>query len=166
MRLSFQTRLQEAAAYAGIEWSPTAIGESLGVTRQKAYLWMTAGEPRAAAVFNIADRWRVDARWLATGRGSMLPPPSGPDLSDDEVEMLKRYRKAEPRVRTSIIAMAKSLAKAASLGAVLWLSPQFNNNAIAAEKLDLSTGLIHIAALLRRWCKKLHILTPRLLACS
>jgi hypothetical protein len=165
MRLSFQTRLQEAAAYAGTEWSPTAIGESLGVTRQKAYLWMTTGEPRAAAVFNIADRWRVDARWLATGRGSMLPPPSGPDLSDDEVEMLKRYRKAEPRVRTSIIAMAKSLAKAASLGAVLWLSPQFNNNAIA-HNFDLSASVIHIASSLRRWLKNLQTMTPRLLACS
>ena len=126
-------RFQEAAAYAGIEFSPTAIGRSLGVSKQTAQYWMTTGEPKAAMVFRIADTWTVDARWLATGQGSMLPPPSGPGLSSDEVEMIRRYRKAEPRARPSILAVAKTLGKAAAIVAFVaaaWAAP-FNKTQIA-----------------------------------
>lgn len=133
MGLNFQSRFQEAAAYAGVEFSPTAIGRSLGVSKQTAQYWMTTGEPKAAMVFRIADTWTVDARWLATGQGTMLPPPGGPGLSADEIEMIRRYRKAEPRTRASILAVAKTLGKAAAIVAFVvasWSAP-FNKTQIA-----------------------------------
>ena len=112
---TFQTRFQEAARYAGVEFSPTAIGRSLGVSKQTAQYWMTTGEPKAAMIFRIADSWNVDARWLATGQGSITPPPGGPGLSVEEVEILRRYRRAEPRTRAAILSVAKTLGKAAAI---------------------------------------------------
>ena len=133
MSPTFQSRFQEAAAYAGVEFAPTSVGRSLGVSKQTAQYWMTTGEPKAAMVFRIADSWNVDARWLATGQGTMLHPPSGPGLSADEIEMIRRYRKAEPRTRVSILAVAKTLGKAAAIVAFViatWSAP-FNKTQIA-----------------------------------
>lgn len=144
MGLTFQLRFQEAASYAGIEFSPTAIGRSLGVSKQTAQYWMTTGEPKAAMVFRIADTWTVDARWLATGQGTMLPPPGGQGLSADEVEMIRRYRKAEPRSRASILAVAKTLKKATAMLALVaigWAAP-FDKTQIAYASVRPESGLI------------------------
>ena len=142
---TFQSRFQEAAAYAGVEFSPTAIGRSLGVSKQTAQYWMTTGEPKAAMIFRIADTWTVDARWLATGQGTMLPPPGGPGLSSDEIEMIRRYRKAEPRTRLSILAVAKTLGKAAAIvafAAGIWTAP-FNKTQIATASSLRPEGAVN-----------------------
>lgn len=145
MRPLFRDRLKEAAAYAGIEYSPTAMGRSLGISKQTVHAWMDSSEPRPAMLFHIADSWRVDARWLATGDGSMAPPPSGPGLSADEIEMVKRFRKAEPRNRPSILAVAKSLARVVSLVAFVSTGALgFNNKLIAAPLLAQNATVITI----------------------
>lgn len=153
----FSERLRDAAEHAGVEFSPTAIGRALGISKQTAHKWMIGGEPRGAMVFHIADTWRVDPRWLATGNGHMLLPPGGPGLSADEIEILKRYRGAGPRARPSIVAVVKSLAKTAGV-AVLVISFSmvgFNKTSVAAQaplraQFDSNTHWFALRRFLRR----------------
>jgi len=110
---TFKERLAHAAKEAGIEFSQTAIAKSLGLRKQTVDYWMTkGGEPRPSVLFRIADTYSVDARWLATGEGTMLPPPGGPGLRSEELELVKGYRKASAPHRASLRVMAKSLGKA------------------------------------------------------
>ncbi len=113
----FRERLKKAAAYAGVDYSQTAIARSLGINKQTVDRWMGDGEPRPAMIFHIADTWHVDARWLATGDGNISPDPSGPGaaLTVEELDLLRRYRKAPARSRTSILAVAKALWKPAAV---------------------------------------------------
>jgi transcriptional regulator with XRE-family HTH domain len=69
--MAFNERLREAARHAGVEWSQTAVAKALGYTKQTVDRWFGTGEPKPAQIYNIADRWKVDARWLATGEGDM-----------------------------------------------------------------------------------------------
>lgn len=108
----FRERLREAAHYAGIEYSQTEIANSLGTTKQTVDRWMADGEPRPAMIFKIADKWGVDARWLATDEGHIVPPAGGAGLRQDELELIKGYRKATAPHRLSLRVMAKSLSKA------------------------------------------------------
>lgn len=74
--MRFWERFQKAAEHAKVAWSPTVIGAALGLRKQTVARWMDEaadGDPSGANVFLIADRWKVDARWLATGEGEMLP---------------------------------------------------------------------------------------------
>lgn len=148
----FDQRLKEAAAYAGVEYSCTAIGRALGVSKQTVYMWMSGSEPKAAMIFHIADSWNVDARWLATDEGNMAPPSSGPRLSPEELVLLKRYRRAEPRTRASIVAVTKSLLKL-TLGVtfVTFGTLGFNNNSFAVN-CGLEPKEIHIV---RQWLFRL-----------
>lgn len=94
----FADRLREAASYAGAEFSQTAIANSLGIKKQTVDRWFRGGEPRPHMIFHIADRWKVDARWLATEEGYMLPhPPTGGGLTTQERELVDRYRQADPQ---------------------------------------------------------------------
>ena len=68
----FNERLRDAATYAGVEYSQTVIANSLGIKKQTVDRWFSGYEPRPAMIFHIADRWGVDARWLATEEGEMI----------------------------------------------------------------------------------------------
>lgn len=70
--MAFNDRLREAARHAGVDWSQTAVAKALGYTKQTVDRWFGTGEPKPAQIFNIADRWKVDPRWLATGDGDMV----------------------------------------------------------------------------------------------
>jgi hypothetical protein len=70
--MTFRERFQRAAAYAKVEWSPTEIGRALGRPKQTVARWMGTSVPPAEDLFLIADRWKINARWLATGDGSMV----------------------------------------------------------------------------------------------
>lgn len=74
----FRDRLKEAAEHARVEYGQTAIARSLEVSKQTVDQWMGKGRPAPESIFRIADRWKVDARWLATEEGQMLPvkPPT------------------------------------------------------------------------------------------
>jgi len=112
----FGERLKLAAEFAGVEFSATVLARELRVSKQKAHCWMTHTEPRATMVFRIADTFHVDPRWLATGEGEMTPPPTGGSgLSAYEIDVIKRIRRARPHSRPGILAMVKTLSKAATV---------------------------------------------------
>lgn len=112
----FRERLKEAAAYAGVEYSQTAIARSLNTSKQTVDRWMNDGEPRPAMVFHIADTWNINARWLATDEGDMVsPPPPGGILSPDEHVLVRKYRSSAPAFRNSL----KTILKIACVLAVI-----------------------------------------------
>lgn len=104
----FRDRLKEASAYAGVEYSQTAIARSLNTSKQTVDRWMNDGEPRPAMVFHIADTWNINARWLATDEGDMVnPPPPGGILSPDEHVLVRKYRSSAPAFRNSLKTILK-----------------------------------------------------------
>lgn len=119
----FRERLKEAAAYAGVEYSQTAIARALNTSKQTVDRWMNDGEPRPAMVFHIADTWNINARWLATDEGDMVnPPPPGGMLSPEEHVLVRKYRSSAPSFRNSL----KTILKLACLVAVIapFVAPQ------------------------------------------
>lgn len=104
--MTFKERLQQAAAHAKVTWGQTAIATSLGFRKQTVDRWFDTGEPKPEQLFAIADKWKVDARWLATGRGQMLTAGQGSRLEHHEDELLKRYRDADPRWQLSLRLLA------------------------------------------------------------
>ncbi len=86
--MEFSDRLKAAARHAEVEWSQTAVARSLGYSKQTVDRWFGSGEPKAAQVFAIADRWKVDARWLATGQGDMVKQETEATARDAREEML------------------------------------------------------------------------------
>lgn len=113
--MEFSERLKRAAAYAKVEWSPTEIGKSLGRPKQTVARWMADGTPSASDIFMIADRWKVDARWLATEEGAMLvTKASAPGLDAEEQELLERYGVADERWRQALRAIAELAAAPAA----------------------------------------------------
>lgn len=70
----FRDRLKLAAEHAKVEYSQTAIARSLGLARKQTVdRWMGDGAPSPKMLSLIADAWKVELRWLATGEGGMLP---------------------------------------------------------------------------------------------
>lgn len=63
----FGARLLQAAEKSRIPYRQSAIARYLGVQKQNVDSWMKGGLPRADQLFAIADKFQVDARWLATG---------------------------------------------------------------------------------------------------
>ena len=63
----FGNRLRQAAEKSRIPYSQSAIAIYLGVQKQNVDSWMKGGLPRADQIFEMADKFKVDARWLATG---------------------------------------------------------------------------------------------------
>lgn len=105
--MDFANRFRRAAAHARVEWSPTAIGSSLTRPKQTVARWMDTGKPSGEDLFLIAERWKVEARWLATGEGSMLPRVAAAELAADEQDLLDRYRGADARGKLSLRAIAQ-----------------------------------------------------------
>jgi transcriptional regulator with XRE-family HTH domain len=98
----FSERLKRASSRLKVEWGQTSLGAFLGVSKQTAERWMGEGQPASDRLFDIADRLGVDARWLATGSGDMLPKPSSSDLTAMEAQLMDQYRRADPRWQLSI----------------------------------------------------------------
>lgn len=71
--LGFGGRFKQAAENArvlelwqGAPGSQTSIAAYLGVTKQNVDSWMKGTLPRADQLCDIADKFKVDPRWLAT----------------------------------------------------------------------------------------------------
>jgi len=110
----FVDRLRKAAAYALIGDSQAEIAQALDVTRQTVNVWFVrGGTPEADLIFWIAERFGVDARWLKTGDGAMIPEAATTPLSTDERELVKNYRSATPMVRAVISSMTRAACKVA-----------------------------------------------------
>lgn len=71
----FGARFKQAAENArkmelweGSPDSQTAIAIYLGVPKQNVHTWMKGTLPRADQLWDLADKFKVDAQWLATGK--------------------------------------------------------------------------------------------------
>lgn len=95
-----------AAKRAGVPYKQTAIGEFLTVNKQSVDTWMNGSLPRADKMFEIADRFGVDPRWLATGAGEMLPAVHEDNLKPQVKDLVTRYEAAEPRWQSAIRTVA------------------------------------------------------------
>lgn len=72
MDRDFQVRIAKAAQHAKVPFTPQSIGSFLSVDRRKAAVWMSGSLPRAEKLFEHADKFGVNPRWYATGKGDML----------------------------------------------------------------------------------------------
>jgi transcriptional regulator with XRE-family HTH domain len=111
----FRGRLQQAAQHAGVGDSQATMAASLNLNRQTINRWFQGGEPNAEMLLHIARTWGVDAEWLKSGDGEMLPTPSPDDLPSDELELLRDYRKASQQTRQQIRTMVRALRKSVVL---------------------------------------------------
>lgn len=109
----FGERMKKAAAYAGVEISQTAIAKSLGTNKQTVNRWFSGSEPRLGMLFHIAETWRINAHWLATGEGTMLGIEKAEALNRQEAELITAYRSAQPEGKNSMRAVAKAVGRGA-----------------------------------------------------
>ena len=143
--MTFYERLLQAAAHAGVGLKQSEIARSLGIKRQKVNKWKNGAVPETPTINEIATRWDIGHIWLASGGGQMVPNPSGPGLSQEEKEIIKFYRNAQPQRRKALYDMAKALGKAVFilLVALEILRPApaqaFNNNNFARPEGVLFT---------------------------
>lgn len=103
----FSDRLMSAAQHAGIPYKQTALGDFLGINKQTVDVWMNGSVPRADTIFDIADKLRVDARWLATGDGEMIPALPDSAIEAHHRDLISRYEAAGPRWKLSIRTLAR-----------------------------------------------------------
>jgi len=110
----FVERLQQAARLGGSGDSQADIARDLEVKRQTVNRWFVkGGEPDVDMTFHIAARYGVDAKWLKTGEGNMVPEPSQDGLNTEEKDLIRCYRGATRQVREVIRTMARAARKVA-----------------------------------------------------
>lgn len=102
----FSERLKDACRRAGVEWGPTALGAAFEVAKQTAERWMGESQPSAQKLFDIADKLKVDPRWLATGEEKAVTVAGLPSVQSHELDLLARYRSADPRWQLCLRLMA------------------------------------------------------------
>lgn len=145
----FSERLQVAARHAGVGDSQSEIAVDLGLKRQTVNHWFTKGAPEAENLALIEKRWGIDQEWLRTGEGEMLPKLNGTaPLPDDEIELLRDYRRAPAERRPQIRAVVRTLRKAiVTIAAAIppLLAPNDSDAAILHNQN--CAGVIHIAYL-------------------
>lgn len=134
MKRPFSDRLKQAATYAQVEYSQTAIAKSLGTSKQTVDDWMKGGEPSRKNALLISERWGVNLHWLVTDEGDMLPTPIEDDLSPEERMILRSYRRAGPDVKRAFISIARGIGKAALLAFLLVLHPPADLYAKTVDK--------------------------------
>lgn len=113
--MPFRDRLREAAKHAKVGYSQTAIARSLGLKRKQTVdRWMGDGQPSPELIYVIADKWGVDPRWLATGKGAMLPKEAqaitlaetrakyDAGVSPEALEIARAFDKMQPQTKERI----------------------------------------------------------------
>ena len=109
----FTERLLQAAMHAGVEATPTEIAKSLGIkNRQTTFKWFHGTTPEGMMIAHIAESWKVNPIWLATGQGEMIQSPSDTGLNNEERDIIRVYRSAHPQRRKVLYTMVKALGKA------------------------------------------------------
>lgn len=117
--IKFSERLLQAARYAGVGESQAAIAKDLGLDRQTVNHWFrNDATPGADNLALVQKKWGVNAEWLRSGDGGMLASPDA--LPEDEVELLKDYRRASTQTREHIRTVVRALRKSVvTLAAVI-----------------------------------------------
>jgi transcriptional regulator with XRE-family HTH domain len=103
--MGFGERLKEASRLAKVEYSQTAISKALGVRKQTVDRWMSDSLPAADTLFEIAEKWGLSPRWLATGKGDPRPTIEAgirKGLEPYEAELIAKFRTADPRWQLAI----------------------------------------------------------------
>lgn len=131
----FSERLKKACELARprIEWSQTAIGKALNVSKQTADRWMGDGQPSADTLFTVADALRrhgvpamyADPRWLATGartleHGHAAGEPAGPyysagvERTEDEMllSLIRTFLDTDDEGRANLVKAAETFKQA------------------------------------------------------
>jgi len=99
---TFAGRLQLAAEHARVPYSQSAIGNALGgVDRRTVDRWFSTGLPNPEMLFKIADTFKVDARWLASGQGDMVTaaapePAKAPTLPKEAQDIALAWLRLTP----------------------------------------------------------------------
>lgn len=109
--MAFSDRLRDAARHVGVEWSQTAVAKALGYSKQTVDRWFGTGEPKPAQIFNIADRWKLSPRWLATGEGKMVlgEETDGQARDGREEMMLLLFRGLTPEQQRELVIETNAL---------------------------------------------------------
>ena len=102
----FIERFRRAAKHARLEFSPSRLAGAFGYAKQTIHTWMAGSIPRTDALFRIADKMKVEPRWLATGQEPMLTAVNTTGIEPAEQELLARYRAADPRWQLSLRLLA------------------------------------------------------------
>lgn len=151
--MDFRDRLRLAATRAGVKFSQTEIAKALGTSKQTVDAWFRGGEPKPSTIYHIADLWRVDPKWLATGDGDMVPKTTF--LTTDEREVLQAYRKVSPQKRAMIEVVLRALGKAML---VVSLGLPTTPSSEASAFFDISTSRItHWLRLMFGWRGVFHV---------
>jgi transcriptional regulator with XRE-family HTH domain len=153
----FRGRLQQAAQHAGVGDSQATMAASLNLNRQTINRWFQGGEPNADMLLHIARTWGVDAEWLKSGDGDMLPTPSPDDLPPEELELLRDYRKASQQARQTIRTMVRALRKSVvTIAAVI--PPLLVPTPSDATTLHNASCMDGIRIACRRWIERVSTL--------
>jgi transcriptional regulator with XRE-family HTH domain len=76
IKTTFLERLNGALTAMTVDTkSPTEVGKFLGVNKQTAARWLAGGEPSIGMLFKIADKLKVNPRYLAEGTLPIEPEP-------------------------------------------------------------------------------------------
>lgn len=102
----FAERLQQACEQAGIpdeRGRIAKIGRLAGVTHTAVRKWFNGEQiPSTERCIILAKKLRVNACWLYSGQGDIREN----DLSSEEWQLIKRYRRADQRGRHMIYQIA------------------------------------------------------------
>lgn len=146
--MTFYERLLQAAAHAGISTKQSDIARALGVARQKVSKWKDGSIPETPSINAIAKRCGVDHVWLASGEGQMIPTPAAPGLSQEELQIIKFYRNAQPQRRKALYDMAKALGKAVFLAALSVPAQIDSAQAATLHKTSWAATIVHIVKII------------------
>lgn len=146
--MTFYERLLQAAAHAGVSTKQSDIARALGIARQKVSKWKDGSIPETPTIYDIAKRWEVDHVWLASGDGQMIPSPAAQGLSQEELQIIKFYRNAQPQRRKALYDMAKALGKAIFLAALSVPAQIDSAQAETLHKTTWSAAFIHIVKII------------------
>lgn len=124
--MAFRDRLLMAAAHAGVPGRQSDIARFLGLNRQTVNRWFRGTIPDTPMIVLTAKAFGVDATWLATEQGQMIPGTPSQGLTVEERDLIRFYRNAQPSRKKALYDMAKALGKVAVIVALTIpaLSPQ------------------------------------------
>lgn len=112
--------------------SPAQAARACGISAAAVSKWLSGGskEIKAEHVFVVARMGRVDAEWLATGKGRMEPKESGApsDIPQHRLDLIRMYGRLPEEVRFSIRGLITTLAAAQSERYAKWSSAEQERN--------------------------------------
>jgi transcriptional regulator with XRE-family HTH domain len=109
---TMQERLQQAMDYA--KKNKADLARACGISRTAVSKWFDSGKNlKMEHLFAVADECVIDARWLATGEGSMKPAKgtvcAHADIPPRRIDLIRSYGRLPDDLRRPIRAMIETL---------------------------------------------------------